>query len=430
MNTEGPKPRTVDTKTRFKNVYARHQLSCALSIGGDRCNCTPKYWGSVWDREAGRHRKTAFFRLATEARDARVDLEEAVRKGKLPRGSKVRLDKTRERFLEAVDDGIALSKRRRPYKPKSARSLKDALDQLPESMLRKAVDRVTRGEVQDLVDDLKGKGLSASRIGGIVNALRSLYHWAHLHELVGKEFPTDEVRLPAKDEKRRTRIVSPPELADLLRAIHRQTLLERKEGKARDKREALRDSVPFALAGYAGARHQEIQVLDWTDVDFADSGLELAADEEGRKPGGSWRIVPMVAPLRVILREEWLAQGRPKKGRVCPPKRKSKSGLLAVNMVQTRVHKRWRDLGLQPVGLHDLRHALATWLDHAGISPKVSSEIMGHMTPEYLTPGAARITQDRYTHMLTGELQRALKQLEAFLEERMNEESTGAGKAR
>ncbi|HVX34019.1 MAG TPA: tyrosine-type recombinase/integrase [Solirubrobacterales bacterium] len=425
-----PRRRTVDTKTRFDGVYARHQLPCALGVGGARCDCTPRYFGIVWDRAAARHRKTGYFRLATEARDARRDLLEAVRQGRLPRQSRVRLEEARERFLEAVKEGVALNKRGRAYKPKAARSLGHDLAPLPESMLRKAVDRVTRGEVQDLIDDLKRKELSASRIAGVVNALRSLYHWAHLHELVGTEFPTDGVRLPAKDEKRRTRIVSPRELADLLIAVGRQTSAEHKEKKARDQRETLRDSVPFALAGYAGARHQEIQVLDWTDLGPGFEALELAADEDGRKPGGSWRIVPAVAPLRAILREEWLAQGRPKKGKICPPQAFRKTGLVALSRLQARVHKRWRELGLQPTGLHDLRHSFATWLDHAGVSPKVSSEIMGHMTPEYRAPGAARITQDRYTHMLTGELQRALVQLEAFLEERLKEESARAGKTR
>lgn len=35
----------------------------------------------------------------------------------------------------------------------------------------------------------------------------------------------------------------------------------------------------------------------------------------------------------------------------------------------------------------------------SGVSPKVASQIMGHKTPEY-QPGAARITLERYTHML------------------------------
>lgn len=94
--------------------------------------------------------------------------------------------------------------------------------------------------------------------------------------------------------------------------------------------------------------------------------------------------------------------------------------MIALDHVQERVHRRWRELGFEPIGLHEARHSAATWLDHAGVSPKVASEIMGHKTPEY-QPGAARITLQRYTHMLPGELERARGQLEAFLLERSGE---------
>ncbi len=106
-------------------------------------------------------------------------------------------------------------------------------------------------------------------------------------------------------------------------------------------------------------------MLDWSHLNLDAGAMELAGDEEGRKPGGSWRIVPLVAPLLSILRQEWLAQGRPKKGKVCPPRRKSRSGLLAVGQLQRRVLQRWLDLGLEPIRLHEARHTAATWLDHA-----------------------------------------------------------------
>ncbi|MBA3865586.1 MAG: hypothetical protein H0X42_04450 [Solirubrobacterales bacterium] len=47
---------------------------------------------------------------------------------------------------------------------------------------------------------------------------------------------------------------------------------------------------------------------------------------------------------------------------------------------------------------------------------------MGHKTPEYQA-GAAKITLDRYTHVLPGELERARGLLDAFLSERLREEA-------
>jgi integrase len=159
-------------------------------------------------------------------------------------------------------------------------------------------------------------------------------------------------------------------------------------------------------------------------VDLKLGAIELAADEEGRKPGGSWRVVPMVKPLRVLIREAWIAQGRPRAGKVCPPRHRSASGLLSLGYLQDRIHRRWEKLGLEPIGFHEARHTAATWLDHAGVSPKVASTLMGHKTPEY-QPGAAAITLRRYTHTLPGELERARDLLDEFLVERLAEGASG-----
>jgi integrase len=79
--------------------------------------------------------------------------------------------------------------------------------------------------------------------------------------------------------------------------------------------------------------------------------------------------------------------------------------------------QRWAAQGLEPIGLQEARHTAATRLDHAGVSPKIASQIMGHKTPAY-QPGAARITLERYTHVLPGELERARGLLDRFIEER------------
>jgi integrase len=167
------------------------------------------------------------------------------------------------------------------------------------------------------------------------------------------------------DAKPRDRVATPTEFAQLVAVLK------------------LEDALPWALAGYATARKQEIRVLDWSHVDLKLGAVELAADEEGRKPGGSWRVVPLVKPLKTMLREAWIAGGRPAKGKVCPPRQHSPSGLLALGDIQVRVRREWRKLGLEPIGLHESRHTAATWLDHAGVSPKVASTLMGHKTPEY-----------------------------------------------
>lgn len=307
---------------------------------------------------------------------------------------------------DAGRDGVALNKWGRRYRRRAVEDLESALRQVPDWLARRKLVDVRRGDVQRLIDEMTAADLSGSRVRSVVNAIRSLYRWAQDRELADHD-PAANVRLPVMGARARDRVATPQEFARLLDAI-------------RTPEEA--DTLPWGLAGYATARHQEIRTLDWAHVDLELGAIELAADEEGRKPGGSWRVVPLVSPLRSMLRRAWIAQSRPSKGKVCPARRRgSRSGLLALGHLQEHVHERWRELGLEPIGLHEARHTAATWLDHAGVTPKVASQLMGHRTPEY-QPGAAPITLRRYTHTLPGELERARDLLDAFLTERAREQ--------
>jgi integrase len=412
-----------DTKTRFQGVFARHQERCKTTVSADPrlCNCSPSYYASVWDRVAGKYRRTKRTPRLLEARNARADLIDALRHGKVAANTGLRFDDARQKFITAAREGVALNKWGRRYRRRAVNGLESALQRIPEWLVRRRIGEVQRGDIQRVADELVAEGLSGSRVRTVVNAVRSLYRWAQDRELVNHD-PAALVRLPATGEKPRDRVATPGEFARLLDALTLQTSKEKADDVVRDPERALSESVPWALAGYATARHQEVRHLDWRQVDWSLNAVELAADEEGRKPGGSWRVVPLVKPLRVILRRVWLAQGRPSRGKVCPPRKQSKSGLLSIDHVQERVHKRWRDLGMEPIGLHEARHTAATWLDHAGISPKVASQIMGHKTPAY-QEGAAPITLSRYTHTLPGELERARDLLDKFLAERVREDA-------
>jgi integrase len=67
--------------------------------------------------------------------------------------------------------------------------------------------------------------------------------------------------------------------------------------------------------------------------------------------------------------------------------------------------------------LQEARHTAATWLDAAGVSPKVASYLMGHSTRarQY---GAADITLRRYTHALPEDIEQARKTLARYLADR------------
>jgi integrase len=399
------KRRYVDTKTRFDGVYARHSLYCALGVGKKRCTCTPTYWGKVWDSTIGRHRKTKHRPLISEAKNLRDDLLARVRQGVAhDRPDAIPFADAKRAFIADCRDGVALNKLGKPYTKKAITNLDSSLKRLPASLRRKQLHGIAAADFQYAVDDFRREGLSSSRINAIVNAARSFYRWAIAHGMAS-ESPVESMQLPAPDSTERDRVATPGEFAYLL-----------------DQREP-QDALPWALAGYGTARLQEVQALEWPEVDLEHDVMLLASDEEARKSEAARRIVPIVSPLRRRLHAEWVRQGRPKTGKVCPPRNKSRSGLLSLNQISKRVAKEWEDAGLRPIGLQDSRHTAATWLDHAGVAPKVGSVFMGHKAPKrHLHPDAAPITLRRYTHVLPGELERARDQLDEFLASREEEE--------
>jgi len=399
--------RYVDTRTLHKGVHARHRTSCSLAVGGESCDCKPTYYGVVWDRSIGRNRRTQRTAKVSQARRWRAELLAMVRVNAIgARRPDLEFDLARKIFVASCAEGVALNKQGRSYKPKAILNLDSSLRRLPDALRRQRLIEVSRRDFQRAVDDFRRDGLSGSRIRSIINSARALYRWAEDRELALAN-PAALVRLPVPDSVERDRIATPGEFAQLLRCLEPA------------------EALPFALAAYGTARSQEIRILDWTQVDLDHREMVLADEEGARKSRAAHRVVPLVRPLLCWLRVAWIAAGRPDEGRVCPPLRVSKSGMLALGQLQKRAQRVWSDQGLEPVGLQDSRHTAATWLDHAGVSPKVASVMMGHQVPQGRYE-AAPITLRRYTHVLPGELERARDLVDAFLEKREREEDEQA----
>jgi integrase len=332
-----------------------------------------------------------------------IDRETVQERGRQQRKA-VSLEEAHERFIADCRAGVALNKRGRSYKANAIINLESSLKRLPSETRLASLDALSRGEIQRAVDDLRREGLSSSRITNIVNAVRSLYRWAIYREMA-HENPASLIQLPACDCKERDRVAGPGEFTHLLGRL------------------APEDGLPFALAAYGMARSQEIRALNWPQVDLSRDVLLLADDVDVRKSEMARRLVPIAKPLRKRLHAEWARQGRPTDGRVCPPRKRSRSGMVSLDQLQKRVIAFWVQLGLNPIGLQDSRHTAATWLDHAGVTPKVASVFMGHKAPRrHCNPEAAPITLRRYTHVLDGELERARDQLDQFLAERERQE--------
>lgn len=394
-----------DTRTRWQGVFARHKQGCAVerlapgeSLGPitRACSCEPSYYGKVYDRGRRRYVGTKRFASAAAARGARRDLLAALERGELPLDAHQRLRDAHAKFIDAAREGRALNKHGRRYKQSAWEDIDECLRKhvLPRLGGRRLAD-VRRSDVQRLIDELT-PAMSGSRVRSVVNAVRSLYRWAQDRELVGYD-PAARVRLPAMNATRRERVATPREFAALLQALE------------------LDDAIPYALAAYAMGRRAQIQRLRWRDVDLHIGAVEWGVELDARKSPAARRVVPTVRPLLTLLKRLWIKQGRPPGDQlVCPPRRQRAGGLLHTEGLAARASHAWAVRRLQPIGLHECRHTAATWLDAAGVSPKVASVLMGHATPDR-QPGAAPITLARYTHLLPDASERAREQLDAWL---------------
>jgi integrase len=119
-----------------------------------------------------------------------------------------------------------------------------------------------------------------------------------------------------------------------------------------------------------------------------------------KSEAGAGRRIPMVGPLKKILREEWLRQGQPKIGPTVT--RSVHSGKW-----QARADEVWEKAELERITLHEARHTYASFLMAAGYNLKQIQEYLGH---------ADLVTTARYIKNLPvprGTTERA--KLEAYL---------------
>lgn len=127
------------------------------------------------------------------------------------------------------------------------------------------------------------------------------------------------------------------------------------------------------------------------EVGLRIGAIEWGVEWEARQYEASRGVVPVVAPLVVMLKRAVLEQGRSGGMQlVCPPTGPSRSGRLNSLWLGVSARKMWREAGLVPITVQESRHSAATWPDAAGVPPKLASVLMGHATPAR-QPGAAQI---------------------------------------
>jgi hypothetical protein len=119
-----------------------------------------------------------------------------------------------EEFVAAMEQGVAVNRSGRQYRPSALRDLRGILNHhVVPSLGQMPLRDVRRQDVQALVDRLVSDGLSESRIRSVVSALRALYGYAIEHGQV--EFnPVDGLMMSSGDEPEQRVLEEPPAWED------------------------------------------------------------------------------------------------------------------------------------------------------------------------------------------------------------------------
>jgi len=270
------------------------------------------------------------------------------------------------------------------YKPSTWRGYEEALRLrvLPELGARR-LREVTRAELQRFVGGLRG---SPQTIHNTVMPLRAVFSHALAHGDV-RENPTEGLRLPASRGRRAVGVDSPGDAA---------TLIEH----APDADRAL-----WATALYAGLRLGELRALQWRDVDFERGTIRVERSMD-RKEGA---IEPKSAagrrsvPLPAALREQLPEPGESDAFMFARSNAKPFDGPT----VSRRAARAWRAAGIDPVTMHQCRHAYASMMIAAGANAKALSTYMGHAN--------IATTMDRYGHLMAGNEREAAERFDRYL---------------
>lgn len=382
-------------------IRMRHSRTCR-SEGGGKCNCKPTFEASVFSVRDGKKIRQSFPTLAA-AKGWRIDARAAVAGGKLRASTAATIADEARAWMGRVDRGEIRTRGGKPYKPAVLRLYRRDLETyiVPElGALR--VSQLRRRDVQAVVDELVGRGLSGSRIRGIVNALRAVLR----RPLQDDELtvnPTDKLSLP-EDSKPRERAASVAEAADLLAAL------------------PVEHRALWAVAFYAGLRRGELRGLRWSDIDDSvteirvQRGWDEIEGEIAPKSAKGVRRVPVAGALRLILLEHRARTGRRGDDLVFG---RTATEPFTPTHVRTLALKAWAvvavgaflrgdslDAELVPIGLHECRHTFVSLMFAAGRSLEEIGDYVGHSSA-YMT--------DQYRHLLEGARTDAADALDALL---------------
>lgn len=309
-----------------------------------------------------------------------------------------------------------------PQRPRDRRTVNDASDSLRrklaingarptylaccESMQRvhldpalgdRRLEKVMRGEVEDLAARMLGKELSPKTVRNVLSYLHSVFEHA-----IDLGWAADNpVRRAARPKRRRAGDVNPDlqflsldELEAVIRAIPDEVVIRKGAPVRRNRPGPAPPPPPDVLgpvlrvlirtAALTGLRRSELLGLRWRDVDWTAQRVRVRNafvggehSSDGKSDLSTRRSVPLADRLVQEL-DGWsrrsafstdgdLVFAHPQKGTA-----------LDGTKVTRRFQQACLDAGVRVVRFHDLRHTFATRLAASGQPLRTIQEFLGH----------------------------------------------------
>lgn len=225
------------------------------------------------------------------------------------------------------------------------------------------LDGIERDHITDYIDDLRRRDYASSSVERHVAALKGFHRFC-VREGIARVDLAASVPLPKKPD-RLPEAITIDQIASLL------------DQPFEDKPAGIRDHAILEMLYGCGLRVSELCSLDFSNLMLDDELVRV------RGKGGKERLVPLLGSARTAL-DDYLRNGRPylhaKSGTQDQEAifLNARGGRLSRRSVGELVEKYGRNVHIEGLHPHTLRHSFATHLLEGGADLRVLQEMLGH----------------------------------------------------
>ncbi|MGN0073210.1 MAG: site-specific tyrosine recombinase [Coriobacteriales bacterium] len=245
------------------------------------------------------------------------------------------------------------------------RDLSDYLDFLHRDCGLSTLDCAQRSLVTDYLEDLEQRGYAASSVNRHMAAAKSFHRFC-VREGLTQADPVSSVPLPKR----------PQRLPESLSVVQVGRLLDQDFPQTPA---GMRDHAMLELLYGCGLRVSELTGLDIASLLLEDGLLRV------RGKGGKERAVPLMGCALTSL-EDYLDEARPQLrcAKVLRPQDpaavflNTRGGRITRRSVMSLVERYGRNVGLEGLHPHLLRHSFATHMLQGGADLRMLQEMLGH----------------------------------------------------